>query len=140
MPHAFIPHVVPVATGIVTPTWVHEIHHPTKLNLSRIMTYIVDLTCTMQILFLLAPKGPISCPVIKLAMKAYETAGKSHIHAVIQSSVPSLLARSRPEEDHTLNEIVELIERYSIKTDKVQNLRTRITDVQRRLDDEWVWV
>ncbi|KAG0707175.1 hypothetical protein DFH29DRAFT_897343 [Suillus ampliporus] len=132
-PHAFIPNVMPAATGVVTPAWVHEIHQPASLTLSRIMTYIVDLTCMMQIMFLLAPKGPISCPVIKLAMMAYETAVKNHVHAAIQTSVPSLLARARPEGDHALNRIVQLIEQYSIKPDK-------ITDVQRRLDDEWVWV
>ncbi|KAG1807811.1 uncharacterized protein BJ212DRAFT_1485389 [Suillus subaureus] len=138
-PHDFAPSVS-ATTGVVTPAWAHEIYRPTNMTLSRIMTYIVDLTCTMQILFLLAPKWSISCPVIKLAMMAYDAASKNHVHAAIQSSVPSVVSDARLERDHALNRIIEVIEQYSIKASKAQDLRAKIIDVQRRLDDEWVWV
>ncbi|KAG2039351.1 hypothetical protein BDR03DRAFT_998775 [Suillus americanus] len=139
-PHEFAPSLVSTTTGVVTPGWVHEIYQPTNITLSRIMTYIVDLTCIMQILFLLAPKWSISSPVIKLAMMAYDAASKSHVHAAIQSSVPSLVPDARFKGDRALNRIIELIEQHSIKASKAQDLRAKIIDVQRQLDDEWVWV
>ena len=98
------------------------------------MTYIVDLTCIMQILFLLAPKGPIHRPVIKLAMEAYDKAGKDHVHAAIRSSLSSLAPTGQ---DSVLDKIVELIELYSIEPNMVQELRAKIPDVERQLDDEW---
>ncbi|KAG2098871.1 hypothetical protein BD769DRAFT_1512210 [Suillus cothurnatus] len=138
-PHEFAPSVS-ATMGVVTPAWAHEIYQPTNINLSRIMTYIVDLTCIMQILFLLAPKWPITCPFIKLAMIAYDAASKSHVHAAIQSSVPSLVPHAHVEGDHVLNRIIELIEQHSIKVSKARDLRAKIIEMQRRLDDEWVWV
>ncbi|KAG1875676.1 hypothetical protein F4604DRAFT_1761481 [Suillus subluteus] len=135
-PHDFAPSVS-ATTGAFTPAWAHEIYQPTNMTLSRTMSYIVDLTCIMQILFLLAPKWPISSSVIKLAMMAYDAASKNHVHAAIQSSVNSLV---RLEGDHALSRIIELIEQHSIKASKAQDLRAKIIDMQRRLDDEWVWV
>jgi hypothetical protein len=102
--------------------------------LQRIMTYIVDLTCIMQILFLLASTGPISPRVIKIAVKAYEEAGKSNVHSEIQSHV----SVTRSGGDDALEEIVRLINDHSIKAEDVQALRAKIKlPVGLQVDEEW---
>ncbi|KAG1721990.1 uncharacterized protein EDB91DRAFT_1256276 [Suillus paluster] len=72
----FLPIVAPIAAGMVMAKWVYDIYQQTNITLRRIMAYIVDLTCIMQIAFLLAPTGPISRRVIKIAIKAYDEAGE----------------------------------------------------------------
>jgi hypothetical protein len=97
------------------------------------MTYIVDLTCIMQILFLLASTGPISPRVIKIAIKAYEEAGKSNVHSEIQSHVPVTHSGG----DDALGKIVKLINGHSIKAEDVQGLRTKIgLPVGSQVDEE----
>jgi hypothetical protein len=100
------------------------------------MTYIVDLTCIMQILFLLCSHppgskpppgliphpGPISLPAIEIAIKAYEEAGKSDIHSEVKSRVSVAHAKG----DDALDEIDKLIKRHSIKDEQVQDLRQKL--------------
>jgi len=105
------------------------------------MTYIVDLTCIMQILFLLCnhprpppPAGPsppaglipppelISLSAIKIAIDAYEEAGKSDIHSEVKSRVSVAHAKG----DDVLDEIDKLINRHSIKDEEVQDLRRKL--------------
>ncbi|KAG0704220.1 hypothetical protein DFH29DRAFT_1038579 [Suillus ampliporus] len=129
-----LPIVVPIVAGVVVTKWACDIYQQTTITLRRMMTYIVDLTCIMQILFLLAPTGAISRKVIKIAIKAYDEAGKSGVHSAIQSHVR--LTRSG---DDALDEIVRLIESHSIKAEEVQDLRTKIGPhmVGLQLDEEW---
>ncbi|KAG2041349.1 hypothetical protein BDR03DRAFT_946299 [Suillus americanus] len=131
----FLPIIVPIATGVVLVKWAYDTYQRTNIALQRIMTYIVDLTCVMQILFLLAPTGSISPRVIKIAFKAYEQAGKSNVHSEIQSHVS--VTRSHGG-DSALDEIVRLINNHSIKAEEVQYLRAKIgfpVDLQE--DEEW---
>ncbi|KAG0708371.1 kinase-like domain-containing protein [Suillus ampliporus] len=130
----FLQVVVPTATGVVVDKWVYDLYQPTNLVLGRFMMYIVDLTCIMQILFLLVPTGPISRRVIKTAIGAYEETGKGDVHSAIQSYVPP----TRSGRDNALEVIVGLMERHSIKAEEVQDLRMKIgqpTGLQ--LDEGW---
>ncbi|KAG1719508.1 hypothetical protein EDB19DRAFT_694655 [Suillus lakei] len=129
-----LPIVVPIAVGVVLVKWAYEIYQRTNIVLQRIMTYIVDLTCIMQILFLLAPTGSISRRVIKISIKAYEEAGKSNVHSAIQSHV----SVTRCGGDDALEEIVRLIYAHSIKAEEVQELRMKIRSlVDLQGDEEW---
>ncbi|KAG2753105.1 hypothetical protein P692DRAFT_20951368 [Suillus brevipes Sb2] len=128
------PVIMSVAAGVVLIKWVYDTYQRTAIVLQRIMTYIVDLTCIMQILFLLASTGPISPRVIKIAFKAYEEAGKSNVHSAIQSHV----SVTRSGGDDALEEIVRLINDHSIKAEDVQGLRTKIKlPVDLQVDEEW---
>ncbi|KAG1739227.1 hypothetical protein EDD22DRAFT_922500 [Suillus occidentalis] len=89
------PIVVSVAAGVVLIKWVYDTYQRTAIVLQRIMTYII--------LFLLASTGPISPRVIKIAVKAYEEAGKSNVHSEIQSHV----SVTRSGGDDALEEIAE---------------------------------
>ncbi|KAG1897299.1 uncharacterized protein F5891DRAFT_1048819 [Suillus fuscotomentosus] len=129
-----LPIVVPIAAGAVLAKLAYDTYQQKTIVLRRIMTYIVDLTCIMQILFLLAPTGPISPHIIKIAIRAYEGAGKSNVHLAIQSHHVSV---NRNGGDHALDEIVRLINDYTIKAEEVQDLRTRIGPVDLRADEEW---
>jgi len=99
------------------------------------MTYIVDLTCVMQTLFLLAPiAGSISPRIIKIAIKAYEEAGKGNVHSAIHSYVTV----TRSGGDDALEEIVRLINDNSIKAEDVQDLRAQIkVPVDSKEDEGW---
>ncbi|KAG2108165.1 uncharacterized protein F5147DRAFT_175211 [Suillus discolor] len=129
-----LPIVVPIAAGVVLTKWVYDTYQRTNIVLRRIMTYIVDLTCIMQILFLLAPTGPISRHVIKIAIKGYEGTCKSDVHSAIQSHCVSV---TRGGGDDALEKIVKLIKDHSIKAEDVQNLRTKIGPVDLQVDEEW---
>jgi hypothetical protein len=87
----------------------------------------------MQILFLLASRGPISPRVIKIAIKAYEEAGKNNVHSEIQSHV----SVTHSGGDDALEEIVRLINAHSIKAEEVQGLRTKIGLPVGFKDEEW---
>ncbi|KAG2071676.1 hypothetical protein BDR04DRAFT_1230980 [Suillus decipiens] len=125
---------VSIAIGVVLVKWAHDVYQQTNTALRRIMTYIVDLTCIMQILFLLASTGSISRRVIKIAVKAYAEAGKGSIHSAIQSNVSATRGG-----DHALEEIVKLILNHSIKAEDVQGLKAQIARLPVNLqeDEEW---
>ncbi|KAG1731733.1 hypothetical protein EDD22DRAFT_927929 [Suillus occidentalis] len=127
------PIVVSVAAGVVLIKWAYDMYQRTNIVLQQIMTYIVDLTCIMQILFLLASTGPISPRVIKIAIKAYEKAGKSNVHSEIQSHA----SVTHSGGDDALGMIVKLINDHSIKAEDVQGLRTKIgLPVGSQVDEE----
>ncbi|KAG0698674.1 hypothetical protein DFH29DRAFT_940143 [Suillus ampliporus] len=129
-----LPIVVPIAT-VALAKWAYDIYQQSDDTLRRIMTYIVDLTCIMQILFLLAPTGPTSRRAIKIAIKVHSGVGQSSVHAAIQSHV----ALTRRGGDHALEEIVRLIEAHSIEAEEVQDLRAKIEPhaAGLHLDEEW---
>ncbi|KAG2140934.1 uncharacterized protein EDB93DRAFT_1105850 [Suillus bovinus] len=129
-----LPIVVPLATGVVVVKWAYDTYQRTNVVLRRIMTYIVDLTCIMQILFLLVPTGPVSRHIIKIAIEGYGKACKDNIHLAIQSHCMSV---TRSGGDDALEEIIRLINNHSIKAEDVQNLRTKIGRVDLRVDEEW---
>ncbi|KAG1731481.1 uncharacterized protein EDB91DRAFT_1252118 [Suillus paluster] len=108
----------------------------TDITLWQMMiTHTVHLTCIMHIVFLLASTGFISRRVIKIAVKAYEVAGKGRVHSAFQSHVPLI----HSGEDEVLEEIVRLIESHSIKAEEVQDMRTKIGShmMGLQLDEEW---
>ncbi|KAG2085647.1 uncharacterized protein F5147DRAFT_588878 [Suillus discolor] len=124
----------PIAAGVALVEWARDVYQHTNIVLQRIMTYIVDLTCVMQILFLLAPTGPISRHVIKIATKAYEGACKNKVHLAIQSYCVSAICRG---EGDALEKIVRMIEDHSIKAEEVRGLRAQIGRVDPKADEEW---
>ncbi|KAG2140935.1 uncharacterized protein EDB93DRAFT_647877 [Suillus bovinus] len=128
-----LPIVVPLATGVVVVKWAYDTYQRTNVVLRRIMTYIVDLTCIMQILFLLVPTGPVSRHIIKIAIEGYGKACKDNIHLAIQSHCMSVTRRG----DDVLDKIVELIEGHSIKPEEVHDLRMQIGPVDSKADEEW---
>jgi predicted GTPase len=132
---SLLPIAVAIGAGVVLVRWAYDMYQQTKLTLQRIMTYIVDLTCVMQTLFLLAPiAGSISPRVIKIAVKAYEEAGKGNVHSAIHSYVTV----TRSGGDDALEEIVRLINDNSIKAEDVQDLRAQIkVPVDSKEDEGW---
>ncbi|KAG2132691.1 uncharacterized protein EDB93DRAFT_1331612 [Suillus bovinus] len=124
----------PIAAVVALVEWARDAYKDANIVSQRIMTYIVDLTCVMQILFLLVPTGPISRHVIKIAIKAYEGTYKNQIHLAIQSHCVSAIRRG---EDDALEKIVKLIEDHSIKAEEVRGLRARIGPVDLKADEEW---
>ncbi|KAG1739226.1 hypothetical protein EDD22DRAFT_330941 [Suillus occidentalis] len=127
--------VMTFSTAVVVVGWAYETYQQTNDALQRIMTYIVDLTCIMQILFLLCshlrppppagpipPPKPISLSAIKIAIDAYEGAGKSNIHSEVKSRVSVAHAKG----DDVLDEIDKLINHHSIKDEEVQDLRRKL--------------
>ncbi|KAG2128877.1 hypothetical protein BD769DRAFT_1457047 [Suillus cothurnatus] len=132
---SLLPIAVAIGGGVVLVRWAYDMYQQTKLTLQRIMTYIVDLTCVMQTLFLLAPiAGSISPRVIKIAVKAYEKAGKRNVHSEIRSYVTV----TRSGGDDVLEEIVRLINDNSIKAKDVQDLRAQIkVPVDSKEDEGW---
>ncbi|KAG2053118.1 hypothetical protein BDR06DRAFT_1009001 [Suillus hirtellus] len=125
----------PIAAGVALVEWVRDTYQHSNIALQRIMTYIVDLTCVMQILFLLAPPGPISRHIIKIATKAYEVACKNKVHLEIQSYCVSAIRRG---EGDALETIVKVIEDHSIKADEVWGLRAQMGGpVDSKADEEW---
>jgi GTPase SAR1 family protein len=130
-----VPIAMAIGGGLVLVKWAYDMYQQTKLTLQRIMTYIVDLTCVMQTLFLLAPiAGSISPRIIKIAIKAYEEAGKGNVHSAIHSYVTV----TRSGGDDALEEIVRLINDNSIKAEDVQDLRAQIkVPVDSKEDEGW---
>ncbi|KAG2092156.1 uncharacterized protein F5147DRAFT_657772 [Suillus discolor] len=125
----------PIAAGVALVECARDAYQHTKIVLQRIMTYIVDLTCVMQILFLLAPTGPISRHVVKIATKAYEEACKNKVHLAIQSYCVSAMSTG---EGDALETIVRMIKDHSIQADEVQGLRARMEGpVDSKADEEW---
>ncbi|KAG0701062.1 hypothetical protein DFH29DRAFT_1000552 [Suillus ampliporus] len=118
-----VPIIVSITAGVILVKWAYDTYQRTDIVLRRIMTYIVDLTCIMQILFLLAPTGSVSRPAAEFASNAYENAGKRNVHSNIQSWHMPLTRSGR---DDALEKIVGLIEGYSIKAEEVQDMRTKI--------------
>jgi len=93
----------------------------------QLMAYIVDLTCVMQIVFLLAStgNGVVDIQAIAIAMRAYEEAHKSDVHADINSfSVNFAVAPGK--RDHVLDKIKELITSHSVGDEEIPNLRRQL--------------
>lgn len=92
------------------------------------MAYIVDLTCVMQIIFLLTSvrqHGEVTVEVVGMAMEAYERAHRSAVHADI-SAFGVHLAVAPGRRDHVLEKIKELIRKHSIPDEEVTALRRRL--------------
>jgi len=92
------------------------------------MAYIVDLTCVMQIIFLLASarNGVVNVEVIGIAMRTYEQVHRNDIHADINDFSVNL-AMSPGKRDLVLDRIKELIKSHSIGEDELQTLRQQLS-------------
>lgn len=93
----------------------------------QLMAYIVDLTCVMQIIFLLAStgNGVVNVQAIAIAMEAYEVAHKSEVHADINSFSVSL-AVAPGKRDHVLDKIKELITSHRVGEQELPALRRQL--------------
>ena len=94
----------------------------------RLMAYIIDLTCVMQIIFLLTavrPSSEVTDEVVCIAMKAYEEAERSDVHADIKDFDVGL-AFARERQDAILDKIKELIFKYRVSDDQVAELRRQL--------------
>ena len=91
------------------------------------MAYIVDLTCVMQIIFLLAStrNGAVNAEVIGIAIQTYEQAHRKSVHAAINEfSVNLAMAPGR--RDYVLDKIKELITSHSIRDEELPTLRQQL--------------
>ena len=93
----------------------------------QFMAYIVDLTCIMQIVFLLAStrNGVVNIEVVAIAMEAYEETHRCNIHADINNFSVNL-AVAPGKRDHVLDKIKELIKKHSIGNEELSNLRRQL--------------
>ena len=92
------------------------------------MAYIIDLTCIMQTIFLLAavwPSSEVTDEVVCLAMMAYEVALRSDVHADIKDFDVGL-AFARERQDAILDKIKDLIFKYRFSDDQVAELRRQL--------------
>lgn len=91
------------------------------------MAYIVDLTCVMQIVFLLASTrgGVVDVEVVGIAMEAYESSYRGAVHDDL-NSFSVHLALSPGKRDHVLDKIKELIRGHSISDDQLRELRREL--------------
>lgn len=93
----------------------------------QLMAYIVDLTCVMQIIFLLAStrNGVVNVEVIRIAMQAYEQVHRKNVHADINDFSVSL-AMAPGKRDDVLDKIKELIKSHSIRDEELPTLRQQL--------------
>ena len=92
------------------------------------MAYIIDLTCIMQIIFLLTavrPSSEVTDEVVCIAMKAYEDAQRSEVHADIENFDVGL-AFAHERQDAILDKIKDLIFKYRVSDDQVAELRRQL--------------
>ena len=91
------------------------------------MAYIVDLTCVMQILFLVIASRDCeaSAETVGMAMQAYEQTHRSNVHDEISKFSLHLSIASKKRDD-VLDKIKELIEKYRIPGGDVVELQRQL--------------
>ncbi|KAG8217987.1 hypothetical protein J3R82DRAFT_6160 [Butyriboletus roseoflavus] len=122
-----LPIVVPVAGIAVLGKLAHDLYKASQDVVRQLMAYIVDLTCVMQIVFLLAStrNGVVDVQVVGIAMEAYERVHRRDVHADI-SDFSVHLAVTPGKRDLVLDKIKELIRGYSIGDDQLPVLRRQL--------------
>ena len=101
---------------------------PSQDVVRRLMAYIVDLTCVMQIIFLLTavrPSSEVTDEVVCMAMKAYEQTYRHEVHADINDFDVGL-AVAPGKCDVVLEKIKELIFKYQVSDDQVAELKRQL--------------
>ena len=92
------------------------------------MAYIVDLTCVMQIIFLLTavrPSSEVTLEVVGMAMLAYEQAHRRYVHNDI-NDFGVRLAVAPGRRDEVLEKIKELINKYRVSDEQLSELRQQL--------------
>ncbi|KAG5644396.1 hypothetical protein DXG03_008563 [Asterophora parasitica] len=114
-----VPIVVPIAAGIVVIAWLHEVYRESKDTLRRLMTYIVQLTIIMQIIFWLQvvlklEDQDITRRLIKLAIVIYTDSGESER---VEHSIKEYVAEANmADSDAAFEKLVEIIDQSRINT------------------------
>ncbi|KAI9574097.1 hypothetical protein HD554DRAFT_2228359 [Boletus coccyginus] len=124
---AALPIVVPVVGIAILGKLAHDLYKTSQDVVRQLMAYIVDLTCVMQIVFLLAStRGrAVNVEVIGIAMQAYERVHRNEVHADINDFNVNL-AMAPGKCDHVLDKIKELIKNHSIEDEELQRLRQQL--------------
>lgn len=93
----------------------------------QFMAYIVDLTCVMQIIFLLASigNGVVNVEVVAIAMRAYEETHRCNVHTDINDFSMNLTV-APGKRDLVLDKIKELIKNHSVGDEELSNLRRQL--------------
>ncbi|KAJ8587350.1 hypothetical protein M405DRAFT_934775 [Rhizopogon salebrosus TDB-379] len=103
---------------------------PAPNHLQRFISYIVDLTIILQTLCLVLDwDDGLSIRAIKLAVAAYHRSSVSgSVHARVQEYVRKSTFLDRADRD-ILDEVIELVNSYSIPTSEISFLRQQISAV-----------
>ncbi|KAG6371919.1 hypothetical protein JVT61DRAFT_8928 [Boletus reticuloceps] len=124
---AALPIIVPVAGAAILVKLAHNIYRTSQDIVKQLMAYIVDLTCVMQIIFLLASvrNGIVDVDVIAMAMRAYEATNRADVHTAINNFKVNLVV-APGKRDHVLDRIKELIRSHSVGDEEISNLRKQL--------------
>ncbi|RDB24104.1 hypothetical protein Hypma_008545 [Hypsizygus marmoreus] len=144
------PIVVPIGIGIVLAVWAHQVYKESADTLRRLMTYIIDLTLIIQLLFwiqfvLNVQDRPLSRRLVTLAVKGYlSSPGFNSIHSQIREFADSVNLLDRMGPDMTFNKVVELINslRMSSDSEAVRELERSLVgkfDTTVVEDEQWIF-
>ena len=115
--------------ALMTSTWMTVFRpFPRQDVVRRLMAYIVDLTCIMQIIFLLTvvrPSMEVTPDVVRMAMKAYEETCRHDVHSDI-NDFGVHLAIAPGKRDTVLEKIKELIAKCRVSDEQVSELRRQL--------------
>ncbi|KAJ8593314.1 hypothetical protein M405DRAFT_930900 [Rhizopogon salebrosus TDB-379] len=131
------PIVVPIVATVLLVKWISDVYEASYDHLRRFISYIVDLTIILQTLYLVSDEDKeLSIRSIKLAVAAYHGSIVSvDVHARVQEYVrkSTILDRAR---SGILDEVIELVNSYSIPTREIYFLRQKIPAVG-STDEPW---
>ncbi|KAG1873167.1 hypothetical protein F4604DRAFT_1681216 [Suillus subluteus] len=131
------PIIVLIAVSVVVVKWVREVYEQFCTALLRFMEYIIDLTLVLQTLYLLSENQELSRRAIKLMIKSYHDSPMSgRVHNQIQEYDRQLTLRKRADRD-LLDQLIELLQSYSISAKEVLDLRGSLPDVNLLSDEPW---
>ncbi|KAF5378284.1 hypothetical protein D9615_008717 [Tricholomella constricta] len=135
------PIVVPIAATVVVIVWLREVYKESRITLQRLMTYIVQLTLIMQIIFWLQvvlemEDREISRRIIKLAVKTYtQSPEKEKIEFEIKNFADKA---NMTDPDAAFNKIDAMLKESRINSRaglEEQNLATRFDPAAE--DEQW---
>ncbi|KAJ8581722.1 hypothetical protein M405DRAFT_831972 [Rhizopogon salebrosus TDB-379] len=131
------PIVVPIAASVVLAKWVYDVYQASGVLLRRFISFIVDLTIILQTLYLVSDEDKeLSIRDIKLAVAAYHRSSVSgSVHVRVQEYVRKSTILNRADRD-ILDEVIELVNLYSIPTSEISFLRQQIPAVG-LTDEPW---
>ncbi|KAG2355913.1 hypothetical protein BDR07DRAFT_1424802, partial [Suillus spraguei] len=131
------PIVVPLAAGAVLAVWVHDVYQISHAVLQRFMSYIVHLTLVLQTLYLVSESQELTRRVIKLAVASYlDSPISGEVVTWIQEYDKRLTILERGDRD-ALDEIVEVMQFYSIDAAQMSKHRDEIPHVGSLPDEAW---
>ncbi|KAJ8483085.1 hypothetical protein ONZ45_g14726 [Pleurotus djamor] len=137
------PIVVPILACFIFAKWAYDVYQQSGEVLRHLMSYIIDLTIILQIIFVLSrgETRPINRRMIKFAVKTYKESYHSNIHMEIYNYTTND-SFSKLKRQGVVSKIVELIDKWkldesdgfklveSIGSDVVEGLRSNV-------DEQW---